>query len=426
MGLTYIAGAIMRNYISIWLSMACWMLVGNLTSVVTGEPTDDLPVLTSQMLRINYAKPEMLKGENLTGRLWYRLNGGHWQKGMTFQAGEPVEFKADAEGVYDFLVEFGTDPEAVKPVDETGGFSCFVDYTKPLLQLVDVRYGSGKFLVQWKAYDANLSLRPVEIYLINERENKSILLGKFANNGAAVVTVDTKMLPGKIKVVVVDRAGNSASEITKTEYSNPEELAKKAEIPVTEKPVSSRPAASQPVVKDDDTEIQIPPAKHAVKIGDVKTAVREYKTGMEYEYRGQKDMAILHFKRSIDEAPEFVPAYIELGVVLNSMQRYEEAGTYFLNALSWDSKSVRAWKGLAFAKSKMGMHRQARNCLQKVIAYDQKDVEGYLLLGDVCWTIGNRQEAKEAWNHAKNLVGENEPEETKKAVESRIQMIGEN
>jgi tetratricopeptide (TPR) repeat protein len=389
----------MNKNIQVWLILSGWIVFGASIAAAADVAADDLPVMTSQTLRINYAKPEIKDGETSTGQLWYRLNGGHWRKGQSFKAGDPLEYVAESEGVYDFVVEFGNDAEASGPVDESTGFSCFVDYTKPLVQLADVRYGSGKFLVQWKAYDANLPIRPVEIYLVNEKGKNSISLGKFSNNGAAVVSVDPKLLPGKIKIVVTDRAGNSASEISKTEYTGPQEN-KAVESPAV-KPVTSRPVTSRPAVKDDEADIRIPSAKRAVKMGDVRTAIREYKTGMEYEYRGQKDLAILHFKRSIEEAPEFVPAHIDLGNVLVSMEHYDEAGSYFLEALSWDDKSERAWKGLSIAKAKMGMYRQAKSCLEKVVALNKTDIEGWLLLGDAYWAIGKSEEAKGAWKKAK-------------------------
>jgi tetratricopeptide (TPR) repeat protein len=376
---------------------------------------EDIPSVNSKELRINYAVSEALTEAKAEGQLWYRHDGGQWRKGERFEAGQPIEFKADAEGVYEFAMDFGSEGAAsTQPAGEASRFVCFVDYTKPLVHMEDVGYGNGKILVRWQAYDAHFGDRPIEIYLVKDKE--TVLLGRYANSGAAVVVVDPKMLPGKVKVLGVDRAGNSAWGESET-----------VRAPVVEaKPVvvATRPVTSQPAEKEEPI-IVLPKPDRPGRDGDVKAAMRDYKAGAEYRYRGQKELAIIHFKRSIDQAPDFLAGYVDLGGVLNELERYNESAHYFLQALGRDKKNVRAWKGLGIAKARSYQYQQAKYCLEKVVELDKKDVEGWLLLGDAYWTTGRKVDARLAWFKAQGLAEESGSGELSSAVAERIKLIKE-
>ncbi|NLE28796.1 MAG: tetratricopeptide repeat protein [Phycisphaerae bacterium] len=386
-------------------------------AISTVPPDADIPTVNSRLLKINYDVSDELKKKHAPGRLWYRLNEGSWQRGGQIDAGDPIEFSAGEQGVYEFAIDFSvvTNPSVSQPASSAARIKCFVDYSKPLLQLIDVGYGGGKVLVRWKAFDAHFPDRPIELYLV--RPSGARLLGKFANSGAAVVSVDPSELPAQVKIIATDRAGNSMIELSRTVPAVGEEkTTSKPAAPTTAPAITTRSVVQEPPVI-------IPKPHRNIRDGDRKAALHEYKLASEYRYRGQQDLAILHFKRAIELDAEFVDPYIEIGSVLMTMQRYNDATGFYLQSLGLNPRSVRAWQGLAKAKLRTYQYQQAKYCLEKVVELDKGNVEGWLGLGDANWTLGEKNEAKLAWEQAGELIKKDNLENMVPLLDSRLNLI---
>jgi tetratricopeptide (TPR) repeat protein len=393
--------------------------------VIDDTPSDagdaNIPTVNSRSLKINYAVSDELKEKHAPGKLWYRLNDGAWQRNGTIYAGDPIEFSAADEGVYEFAVDFSvvSNPSSSQPDSSAARIKCFVDYTAPLLQIIDVRHGGGKILIRWKAYDLHFPERPIEIYLAGPSGQR--LLGKFANSGAAVVSVNSQELPAEIKIIATDRAGNSVIELSKTVMPEGGETAQKCPTPVTTAPVAAVKVTTRPVVQEQP--IVIPSPNRNTREGDRKGAMHEYKLASEYRFRGQQDLAILHFKRAIDLDAEFVDPYIEIGSVLMTMQRYNDAAEFYLEALGLNQQSVRAWEGLAKVKLRTYQYQQAKYCLEKVVELDDKNIEGWLGLGDAYWTLGQKDDAAHAWEKARALSEKDNLKNMIPVIDSRLNLV---
>jgi tetratricopeptide (TPR) repeat protein len=379
----------------------------------------DIPTVNSRTLKINYAVADELKKKHVAGRLWYRLNDGSWQRAGSIYAGDPIEYSAAEQGIYEFAVDFSVEnnPSASQPASSAARIKCFVDYTKPLLQLVDVSYGGGKILVRWKAFDDHFPDRPIEIYLVRPAGQR--LLGKFANSGAAVTSVDPMELPAQIKIIATDRAGNNVIELSHPIMLSPDEKVEVRQAAATAPAATTLP--TRPVAQEQP--IVIPKPNRNTREGNRKAALHEYKLASEYRYRGQQDLAIMHFKRSIDLDAEFVDPYIEIGSVLITMQRYNDATDFFLQSLGLNKRSVRAWQGLAKAKLRTYQYQQAKYCLEKVVELDEKNIEGWMNLGDAYWTLGDKNDASVAWNKARSLSEKNDFKNMIPVIDSRLNLV---
>ncbi len=377
---------------------------------------EDLPSFNSRVLKIKYQIPDEMKGKNDQVALWYRINNGVWQRGGGYPAGVPIEFTAPEDGSYEFSIEPVSKPTEGEANRRPAfsSFRCLIDFSKPAVQITDVDYRSDSVLIRWRAFDKNFSDRPIEIYLLKGTE--STFLGKFPNRGAAILPIDPENLPAKIKVVAIDRAGNYGIDMSK-------EIVPRKWSPRDLKPpvAATRPGKEKNKLKFEPLPTSRPSQK--LSPAEIADAEKEYKLGTTYRLRGELNLACEHLRKAVEIKPELINANLDLGDVFNSLCRYNDAIESYLQALTYDDRNIRGWFGLAMARGRLNQYQQTMFCLEKVVELDDKNIQGWLYLGDTYWTLGQRSEAKSAWQKVRDLVASENRPDVKAKLESRLKMV---
>jgi len=374
---------------------------------------EEPPYVTSSKMLVKYQIPETLSEDVKELVFWYRLNEGPWRRGGVFAVGAPIEFTAPEDGTYDFLLDpKSEDSDAPGP---QGGavstFRCRIDFNRPAVQILDVDFRNDTVILTWRAFDKNFSPRPIEIYL--EKGDSDTFLGKFPNRGLAILSVDRKDLPARLKVVAVDRAGNYGMD-----YSEPLTAPDRSAAKVRPLPVAST-QATLPAVRPLPASTSQPSRTGA----SVPEALREYNLGARYRLRGELDLARVHLTRAVELDSKMIEALVDLGDVFNSLARYNEAVNAYLEALVLDDRDVRARQGLAITRINQGQYREAVVHLEKVCELDPQNLEGWLLLGDGYWMLGNRSEARRSWVQARGLLKVANNARLKPKVDERMKLV---
>jgi tetratricopeptide (TPR) repeat protein len=289
----------------------------------------------------------------------------------------------------------------------SSAFRCMVDFNQPVLQIEDVNYKNGLTLVHWHAFDNNFSDRPIEIYL--QSGPKETFLGKFPNKGIAIVQIDPKDLPAKIKVIALDRAGNYGIDFSKSILT------------AAQSGLSTKPATTQPVKLK--IKKKFPTSEPTVASPMNPEAMREYKIAAGYRRRGDLNLALIHLKRAVKLDPKMIDARNDLAGVFNSLERYNEAADSYLLVLALDPRNIKAWQGLATVRNNQSQYQQAVGHLEKVLELDEKNIQGWISLGDAYWNLGQWNDAKSAWFKARDLLTTGNDTKLKPAVIARLKLI---
>jgi tetratricopeptide (TPR) repeat protein len=83
-------------------------------------------------------------------------------------------------------------------------------------------------------------------------------------------------------------------------------------------------------------------------------ATAQFNLAIGYGMKGASGDGIAAYRRAIDLEPEFMPAYLNLGLLLLSMGRLSAAATVFRSGLDIDPISAPMYYGLALAEQKQG------------------------------------------------------------------------
>lgn len=92
-------------------------------------------------------------------------------------------------------------------------------------------------------------------------------------------------------------------------------------------------------------------------------ATAQFNRGVGYEMKGMSDDGIAAYRRAIEAEPEFTPAYLNLGLLLFSIDRTSEAATVLRTGLHIDPISAPMYYGLALAEQKLGHASDARHAM---------------------------------------------------------------
>ena len=87
------------------------------------------------------------------------------------------------------------------------------------------------------------------------------------------------------------------------------------------------------------------------------------------------DDAIAAYQRAIELGPEFTPAYLNLGLLLFSINRTFEAATVLRSGLHIDPISAPMYYGFALAEQKLGHTSDARHAMALADKIDSEFVK---------------------------------------------------
>jgi hypothetical protein len=159
------------------------------------------------------------------GRTWTKLNDYaiDYKAGFEAPQSKKLTFEVNDEGIYGITlvaksgVGLGDRPPQI---GERPQFWIEVDVTKPIVQLQDVKVGSGfdkgKLTIDWKATDKNLAAMPIRLSYAEDKAGQwHTIADKLLNNGRHVWKMP-EQLPYQfyVRVEAVDRASNVGEAIT--------------------------------------------------------------------------------------------------------------------------------------------------------------------------------------------------------------------
>jgi len=103
-------------------------------------------------------------------------------------------------------------------------------------------------------------------------------------------------------------------------------------------------------------------------------ATAQFNLGIAHGTKGANE-GIAAYRRAIDLEPEFMPAYLNLGLLLLSLDRASEASTILRTGLDVDPISAPMYYGLALAEQKQGHGADARHAMALAVKIDPEFVK---------------------------------------------------
>lgn len=134
--------------------------------------------------------------------------------------------------------------------------------------------------------------------------------------------------------------------------------------------------------------------KKALKL-DPNLIMAHYWLAKEYYYKGNYDMAICHFNRSVEINPNLFIGHYNLGVIYDELGMDEEAIQKYKRAIEIDSTFMFARINLGIVLARVGKIEEAIQEYKKVIEINPNFVEVYFELGIIFESVGKVKEAIE-------------------------------
>jgi tetratricopeptide (TPR) repeat protein len=96
-------------------------------------------------------------------------------------------------------------------------------------------------------------------------------------------------------------------------------------------------------------------------------AEANFHMGVLLDRQGQREQAIVCFRRAVQQAPEMAEAHEFLGSALARAQSYPEAAGHFQQVVRINPENANAWRSLGYCLVAMGKPREAQDAFLKVL-----------------------------------------------------------
>ena len=141
-----------------------------------------------------------------------------------------------------------------------------------------------------------------------------------------------------------------------------------------------------------------------------EVAKKLYSSALKYIEKKETDLALGNLKEAISIFPDYFLALEELGELLLSNNKYEEAENIFLRTIKVNPKSFNSFWWLAVTQNKLKKKQDAIANLKKANELDGSSVNSYLLLGIIQRELKKYIEAEKSLLKAKKLNNGRLPE----------------
>ncbi|CAN5136400.1 hypothetical protein BH10PLA2_BH10PLA2_39250 [soil metagenome] len=122
------------------------------------------------------------------------------------------------------------------------------------------------------------------------------------------------------------------------------------------------------------TQVLLPRAEQLLETSDDKAAAH-YAHGVVLRVCGMHEDAIDAYNRSLELAPEAVPALLEMTVCLGEINRSNEAEPFARKVVEIDPLSAAGWGNLAMVHIQQGDRRNARLALDQALSIDPDNIQ---------------------------------------------------
>jgi hypothetical protein len=185
--------------------------------------TPGLRLVNSHRIMLDYDMKDVPSADGSILELWYTQDGKRWFKDeTTVKSGSPYVIEVNKEGTYGFMmVARERNEKSVPPAaGETPQVWVEVDWTRPVVSLVDAKMGKGPLgrsvALTWTATDSNLTKKPINLYYAEKSEGpwKSFAIG-LENTGHYIWQVP-ETVPANVfvRMEACDSVGNIGSAQT--------------------------------------------------------------------------------------------------------------------------------------------------------------------------------------------------------------------
>ncbi len=176
----------------------------------------------SRHLVFNYKLQKVGPSGVVGAELWYTRDGQNWEKapsGIQPQGSYQVDVSED--GLYGFTLlaktGFGGGKEPPKKGDPAQVW-VEVDTLKPVVALTGIKpMGGGRtLLINWKANDKNLSLRPINLYYLDLNTGQNVPIAMHVENTETYTWQVPAGTPNnlRIRIEAIDKSGNLGADET--------------------------------------------------------------------------------------------------------------------------------------------------------------------------------------------------------------------
>lgn len=93
-------------------------------------------------------------------------------------------------------------------------------------------------------------------------------------------------------------------------------------------------------------------------------------------------------------------ALLNLGVLHNSLRKFEKARNYFLEGLKHDSENIRLYENIGYSYLEENSYNKALEQFQKMVSIDSKSDKGFYGIGKVYYLKGEFENSIKAFNTA--------------------------
>ncbi len=128
-----------------------------------------------------------------------------------------------------------------------------------------------------------------------------------------------------------------------------------------------------------------------------------YNIGDVYFHAGHTADAVAAYRKAIEVRPDYVPAYSNLGVALVSMGKIDEGVAEYRKALKIDPDNTGALSNLGVVLTMQGKPDEAEEVLRKALEIDPYYAEAHYNLGNALFAMRRMPDAKEEYEQALKL-----------------------
>lgn len=139
------------------------------------------------------------------------------------------------------------------------------------------------------------------------------------------------------------------------------------------------------------------------------TPVTAFDEGKAFFKQGRYKDAAECLEKAVRETPDFVDAWVYLGLANQQLRQWDRAERALLKASELNSREYRAWAALADVAASQGQYTKARAYARKILDFDPRSFFAYYLLGVIDYYEGKLAEAAANFDRSRSLWNEFAP-----------------
>lgn len=119
-----------------------------------------------------------------------------------------------------------------------------------------------------------------------------------------------------------------------------------------------------------------------------------YRLGVAVESKGDLKTALKHYRKAIELDPKIKPVYVNIGIILSRLGRYDEARVELGKAIQLDSTYSKAYYNIGLTYSEQAMAESALVMYEKALEIDSQYVFAKVAKASALYELGNLSDAE--------------------------------